>query len=423
MQAVNAAKKGDTVYAIKDIDPALFQYGFTRVNKNGITINMQNHSYNGQISAACDYDLDKNNNVVSTPVTLNVYNLKGNEDTILTSEEECTLNLYNLQLGANQQYSFESFADNDNKGKINIYSGNLKGVLSFGENVVVTIMGGTYNLSTVYFNETATISVRAGKFSSYSYNTLKKYLTKYTKTAVNKDGTYTCTYVNTYGISFRGNGATSGSTAAMKGVLADRSISLRANGYKRTDYTFVGWNTLSNGKGKTYKNKASIKNLTAAGKTITLYAIWKPVTYKLSYKLNGGKNSSKNVSSYKITSSTITLKTPTRKGYTFKGWYSDSKCTKRVKTIKKGSTGNRTLYAKWSVKTYSIKYRLNGGKNSSRNPKSYKITTKSITLKTPTRKGYKFKGWYSNSKLTKRVKTIRKGSTGTRYLYAKWAKA
>lgn len=94
-----------------------------------------------------------------------------------------------------------------------------------------------------------------------------------------------------------------------------------------------------------------------------------------------------------------------------------------MKTIKKGSTGNRTLYAKWSVKTYSIKYRLNGGKNSSRNPKSYKITTKSITLKTPTRKGYKFKGWYSNSKLTKRVKTIRKGSTGTRYLYAKWAKA
>lgn len=72
--------------------------------------------------------------------------------------------------------------------------------------------------------------------------------------------------------------------------------------------------------------------------------------YTIKYKLNGGKNSKKNPSCYYNTTKTIKLKKPTKKGYTFKGWYTDKQCRKKVTAIKKGSSGQKTLYAKWQKK-------------------------------------------------------------------------
>ena len=182
----------------------------------------------------------------------------------------------------------------------------------------------------------------------------------------------------------------------------------------KAGYKFVGW----------YIGDEEVTEI-AKGRTgdITLTAKWKSETYKISYyKLSGGKNSTKNPTSYKVTTTTIELKKPTRKGYDFVGWYSDSKFKKQVSKIDKGTTGDIKLYAKWKAKEYTIKYKLNGGKNSSRNPKKYTVETSKITLKSPTRKGYKFVGWYSNSKMTKKVTKISKGSTGNVTLYAKWKK-
>ena len=155
---------------------------------------------------------------------------------------------------------------------------------------------------------------------------------------------------NKYTIVLNGNGATSG-TMAKRTATYDKALKLSSNTYKRTGYTFDGWNTRKDGKGKAYKNKASVKNLSAkAGAKVTLYAQWKPVKYKITYKLNGGKNNSGNPKTYDVTTATIKLKTPTKKGYTFAGWFSDSKFKKKVTQIAKGSTGNRTLYAKWVKK-------------------------------------------------------------------------
>lgn len=72
--------------------------------------------------------------------------------------------------------------------------------------------------------------------------------------------------------------------------------------------------------------------------------------YTIKYNLKGGKNNKKNPSSYYNTSKTIKLKNPTKKGYTFKGWYADKRYEKKVTTIKKGSSGKKTLYAKWKKK-------------------------------------------------------------------------
>ncbi|WP_286143449.1 InlB B-repeat-containing protein, partial [Adlercreutzia caecimuris] len=106
-------------------------------------------------------------------------------------------------------------------------------------------------------------------------------------------------------------------------------------------------------------------------------------------------------------------KNPTRSGYTFKGWYADRKFKKKVTKV---SGKNVTLYAKWA-KNYKITYKLNGGKNSKGNPKKAAGTVK---LKSPTRAGYVFKGWYANKRLTKRVTKL--SMTRNRTVYAKWQK-
>ncbi len=147
-----------------------------------------------------------------------------------------------------------------------------------------------------------------------------------------------------YKITFRSNGGKGSMSkqSMTKGV----STAISKNKFSRKYYTFTGWNTKANGKGKSYKNKAKIK-LT---KNITLYAQWKLTKYKITYKLNGGKNAKKNPTAYTYKTSTIKLKNPTRKGYVFKGWYLDKKFKKKVTVINKGSSGNKTLYAKWKKK-------------------------------------------------------------------------
>lgn len=138
--------------------------------------------------------------------------------------------------------------------------------------------------------------------------------------------------------------------------------------------------------------------------------------YNITYVLNGGVNSSSNPTTY---SGKVTLKKPTKAGYTFKGWYADKKFKKKVKTV---SNKNIKVYAKWAKKTYKIKYVLSGGKNAKANKTKYTVTTKTFKLKAPTRKGYTFKGWYLDKNHTKRVTKIKKGSTGSITLYAKWEK-
>lgn len=150
--------------------------------------------------------------------------------------------------------------------------------------------------------------------------------------------------LTTYKITFKSNGGKGSMSkqSMAKGV----STAISKNKFSKKYYTFAGWKTKANGKGKSYKNKQKIK-LT---KNITLYAQWKLTKYKITYKLNGGKNAKKNPTAYTYKTSTIKLKNPTRKGYVFKGWYLDKKFKKKVTVINKGSSGNKTLYAKWKKK-------------------------------------------------------------------------
>ena len=83
--------------------------------------------------------------------------------------------------------------------------------------------------------------------------------------------------------------------------------------------------------------------------TLTLKLYYKPLEYTITYVLNGGTNDPTNPNKYTVESDTITFKPATRTGYTFLGWYSDEACTQEMKEIPHGSTGNKTVYAKWEA--------------------------------------------------------------------------
>lgn len=228
-------------------------------------------------------------------------------------------------------------------------------------------------------------------------------------------------------ITFKGNGSTSGSMSKQT-AYTNSTFTLKKNAFKKSGYVFAGWNTKANGKGTSYSNKQKVSNLTGS---ITLYAQWTLPSYKITYKLNGGTNNKKNPTTYKKTTKTITLKKPTRKGYTFKGWYLDKNFKNKVTTIKKGSTGNKTLYAKWEANKYTIKFNGNGstsGKMSALTGRKYGQSYK-LTANKFKKKGYTFVGWNTKKNGTGKsytnkqsIKNLTSKNGGTVTLYAQWKK-
>lgn len=154
----------------------------------------------------------------------------------------------------------------------------------------------------------------------------------------------------------------------------------------KANYVFEGW----------YNNAAFENKVTSLGQTVTgdinLYAKFTPVKYTITYELNGGTNDTENPAEYNIESSDIILASPTKDGYTFGGWYTDAAFTTSITKIETGSTGAKTVYAKWNATEYTITYELNGATNDAANPETYTIEDE-ITLKPATAANKKFIGW------------------------------
>ncbi len=243
--------------------------------------------------------------------------------------------------------------------------------------------------------------------------------------------------VNTYTVAYNGNGSTGGSTASSSHTYGTAKV-LTTNGFTRTGYTFKGWNTKADGSGTSYSNSQSVSNLTTAnGGTITLYAQWTVNAYTVAYNGNGSTGGSTASSSHTYgTAKTLTANGYTRIGYTFKGWntkadgsgtsYSNSQSVSNL-TATNGET--ITLYAQWTVNTYTIVYNGNGNTGGSTANSSHTYgTAKTLTANGYTRTGYTFKGWntkadgsgtsYSNSQSVSNL-TATNGATIT--LYAKWS--
>ena len=170
-----------------------------------------------------------------------------------------------------------------------------------------------------------------------------------------------------------------------------------ANTWSRTGYTFVGWSTNKNATSMTYPDKCGVADswIDSNYPSINLYAVWSLNTYSISYNLNGGSISGQKTS-YNVNTDTFTLPIPTKTGYTFTGWTGSNGTTPQKNvTISKGSTGNKSYTANWSINSYTLTVNPNGGlwngSSSSQNIAQNYNTIKSIPV--PTRTGYTFLRW------------------------------
>lgn len=223
-----------------------------------------------------------------------------------------------------------------------------------------------------------------------------------------------------YTVKFDANGGEGKLPGGITAIVGEE-FTLPAAELTKTGYNFKGWNTASSGSGTTYEAGAKAKDLsTENGATVTLYAQWlKEGDYSIIYK-NTENAANDNPASYNVETETITLKAAAKNGYIFDGWYKEDSFATKITEIAKGSTGNITLYAKWTAITYTITYELNGGTNADGNPESYNVETETIILEPATKNGYALEGWYKEDSFATKVTEITKGSTGNITLYAKW---
>jgi uncharacterized repeat protein (TIGR02543 family) len=253
-------------------------------------------------------------------------------------------------------------------------------------------------------------------------------LTGNTYTVSSTDVTLTAELAyNTYTVQFKANGGS--------GSMSDQLFTygtaqdLTANAFNRVGYTFVGWNTQADGNGTSYKDKESVNNLTTTnGGTVNLWAQWTVNTYTVT--LNNQSATTAGTASvtatYNAAMPTITV--PTKTGYTFGGYFTEANGGGTQYYNADGTsaknwnlTAATTLYAKWSLDTYTITYNLAGGSVATPNPETYTIESGDITLVNPTRTGYTFAGWTGTDLATPTMSvTISTGSYGDKSYTATW---
>ncbi|MDP2426236.1 MAG: InlB B-repeat-containing protein, partial [bacterium] len=206
--------------------------------------------------------------------------------------------------------------------------------------------------------------------------------------------------INQYTITFNSNNG-----SAVSPITQDYNtvVSAPANP-TRVGHTFIGW------------SPSVPANMPA--ESITLTAGWTINQYTITFNSSLGSAVSSITQNYNTAVNAPTA--PTRLGYTFGGWYSDSELTTTF-TFSTMPGESITLYAKWNTVAYNITYHLNGGVNHGSNPATYHVETPTVLLENPTKTGYSFHGWYDNVDLTGSALTqIVLGSTGNRTYYAKW---
>jgi uncharacterized repeat protein (TIGR02543 family) len=174
--------------------------------------------------------------------------------------------------------------------------------------------------------------------------------------------TYPAAYTVTYGV-----GTTKGTTSVTTNpsitsgalVLASTSITF-SKGETKAGYQWKNWNSKADGSGTDLGTGDTYVSSNREA-DITVYACYDLITYNITYNLNGGSGTI-SPTTYNVESATITLPTDlTKTGHTFAGWYdNESFSGTAVTQITNGSTGDKTLYAKWTLNTYTVKWFVNG---------------------------------------------------------------
>ena len=216
------------------------------------------------------------------------------------------------------------------------------------------------------------------------------------------------------GFVFNANGG-AGNMPSDFTVATGESGNLPANRFTKPGYTFAGWSTDEHGS---VKFADGAEYTVSASGSVTLYAVWETVDYKIVYESNGGTVFD-NVT-YNIESADILLSEPEKAGYIFSGWYSDSSFKgEPVTLVSNGSIGDISLYAKWTTIEYTVTFVPLGG--SEVDGIKFNIESADFGFAESTRDGYTFSGWFESADLTgEAAQNIANGTYRDITLYAKW---
>lgn len=236
----------------------------------------------------------------------------------------------------------------------------------------------------------------------------------------------TATVGEEFTLTYSGNSNTSGSapSSATGGVGANISVASNSGSLVRAGYSFGGWNTKADGTGTTYSVGSTYSMPQNGG---TLYALWVPAQYRLTYDANGGESAPtsqlRNAGSVSALSSTAAV----RSGYTFDGWNTQDDGNGTSYAAAASFTmpsQDTTLYAQWTQLTGTLAYNANNGTTTQASTTGNVSATVSVATGANTnRSGYTFAGW--NTQAAGGGTDYAAGTTftyvnATTTLYAQW---
>lgn len=210
---------------------------------------------------------------------------------------------------------------------------------------------------------------------------------------------YACWAGTAQTLTYHGNGATGGNTAAQSGKTGDE-LTTNANGFTRDGYTFVRWDTAKDGSGTAYgegKNGVSQYVMKPAGND--LYAIWKANPATIQYRNDWPNTTGSTPDTTGNTGDTVTISQNSfdRPGYTFTGWSTSKRGDPSLNpgdkhTLEPGTT---TVWAQWKANPAHLVYNSNIGSIGSETKTVDGVVDQTVkTLGNPfDRPGYTFSGW------------------------------
>jgi uncharacterized repeat protein (TIGR02543 family) len=304
------------------------------------------------------YDLDGGTNSSSNPASYTI------EDSLIT-----------LQAPTKAGYTFNGWS---NSGTIETGStGNKNFTASWSiasYTITYDLDGGTNSSSNpaLYTIENPKITLQAPTKAGYTFNGWSNSGTIETGSTGNK--TFTASWaLASYTITYDLDGETNDPSNPTEYNIESSDITLLPPTTAKVGYIFDSWLPTD-----------TIETGSTGNKTFT--ASWTPITYTITYDLDGGTNNSSNPTSYKITDHTIVLQDPTKEGYTFTGWTSGSK---EISVIPEKSTGNMTLVANWVKTEYTMTLRTDENGSATALSPTTLLPNESFTFKVTPNEFYK----------------------------------
>ena len=220
---------------------------------------------------------------------------------------------------------------------------------------------------------------------------------------------------NTYTVEFEPNGGTINGSYVTNYTYGEGAA--LPTDVEKSGYTFAGWYENDRFEGSAV---TAISDTEYGDKTY--YAKWMPKTYSVTLNTNGGTIKSGNVTNYTYGEGAALPTDVEKSGYTFAGWYDNEELTgSAVTAISDTEYGDKTYYAKWTSKTYSITFNTDGGTIKGNYVTGYSYGEGAVLPTDVEKSGYTFAGWYDNEELTgSAVTAISDTEYGDKTYYAKW---